>query len=190
MMNQLTYPITEDIIYIDARDAEAFRQGHLTNSINFTRSNMNKYGYLIPDSKAHVLVIDEALEEEVSALKAQVFHGDMRGYILDTDIPKADLVESKTISAADFLALPGGDYILLDVRHPGEITRPAPEKALLSLPLETFNFQHPSFSSEKTIYTLCGSGNRGTLIASLLKLRGFDAVVIEGGIKAIQEKQA
>ncbi len=185
-MKQLAYPIAEDAIIIDVRDAESFRQGHLENSINFTKTNLNKHGFLIPDSDEHVLVIDQSQQEEVAALEEKIFHGNISGYILDTQIPEEDLDQSPVISAKDFLDLPGDDYILLDVRHPDEITLPAPEKALLSIPLETFNFQHPSLLSDKTIYTLCGSGNRGTLIASLLKYLGFNAVVIDGGMKAIQ----
>lgn len=47
------------------------------------------------------------------------------------------MVTSAEITAADFLQLPDDqDYVLLDLRHPDEITRPAPEKNLVNIPLE------------------------------------------------------
>ncbi|HBY90755.1 MAG TPA: hypothetical protein DEO37_10005 [Aerococcaceae bacterium] len=39
------------------------------------------------------------------------------------------------------------------------------------------------------MYTLCGSGNRGTAAASYLETLGFQPIIIDGGMKAIQDER-
>lgn len=92
----------------------------------------------------------------------------------------------ESISASDFLHK-SDDFILLDVRYPDEITRPAPEKNLVNIPFEELVDNHQSLDTSKQIYTPCGSGKRSTAAASFLESKGFDPKVIEGGMKAIQE---
>lgn len=189
-MNHLTYPIGEAAIIIDIRDEKSYRSGHLPGSISFTVRNMKRFEYLIPDAESYVIVTDEARLDELRNIQEHFTHLLICGFLLDTDLPKEACVQSETISAKDFLALEGDDYLLLDVRHPSEITRIAPDKQLLSIPLQSFNLQQPALLSDRKIYTLCGSGNRATLIASLLKLSGFNTTIIEGGMKAIEAIRA
>ena len=110
----------------------------------------------------------------------------LAGYLLIADVPQADLQTQATITAADFINLPAGDFTLLDVRHPDEITRPAPEKQLQNIALEELAFNYERLQPGQTIYTLCGSGNRATAAASFLAVKGYQPVVIEGGMKAVQ----
>src|SRR5699024_7632047 len=79
------------------------------------------------------------------------------------------------------------DYILLDLRHPDEITRLAPEENLINIPLEDLPSTYQKLDKDQKIYTLCGSGNRATAAASFLANKGYKPVVIEGGMKAVQE---
>lgn len=102
------------------------------------------------------------------------------------EIPKEAIHHSDTITAAAFLKKES-DFILLDVRHSDEITRPAPEKNLVNIPLEDLAANYQELSQSKEVYTLCGSGNRGTISASYLETKGFQPIIIEGGMKAIQE---
>ena len=64
------------------------------------------------------------------------------------------------------------DYILVDVRHPDEITRPAPEKNLVNIPFEDLVNDYQSLDTSKQIFTLCGSSNRSTAAASFLESKG------------------
>ena len=69
---------------------------------------------------------------------------------------------------------------------PDEITRPAPEKQLQNIALEELAFNYERLQPGQTIYTLCGSGNRATAAASFLAVKGYQPVIIEGGMKAVQ----
>ena len=112
---------------------------------------------------------------------------ELSGYILFEEIPNSELRQSDTISAKDFLDLEG-DYTLLDVRNPSEITRIAPKNNLKSIPFEDLPTSHQSLNNSKHIYTLCGSGNLGTAAASYLETLGFQPIIINGGMKAIQDE--
>ena len=113
---------------------------------------------------------------------------ELSGYILFEEIPNSELKQSDTISAKAVLNLEG-DYTLLDVRNPSEITRIAPKNNLKSIPFEDLPMSHQSLNNTKHIYTLCGSGNRGTASASYLETLGFQPILIEGGMKAIHDER-
>lgn len=183
-INQIAYDNLQDELVIDIRDNTTFRQGHLPNSLNVTAKQKDKYwDSLVKDEAELVLVTEDEpplVDFEDSSAK---------GYILFADIPQANLVTSSEITAEDFLQL-DGNYTLLDLRHPDEITRPAPKKNLVNIPLENLADNLDQIDSDKDIYLLCGSGGRATAGDAYLKSHGFDHThVIEGGIKAVIQAQ-
>ena len=109
------------------------------------------------------------------------------GHLLINNIPKEQLQQSDTIPAKAFLNLPpSGQFTLLDVRHPDEITRPAPQVNLINTPLEDLSKNNSSLAKEKAVYTLCGSGHRGTTASSFLEMKGYHTVIIDSGMKGIE----
>lgn len=176
---------------VDVRSQTDFQAGHAKGSLNLTPSNVSKYGlnFLATDQAITFVIGDdspEALTELTDNTKA-IGLTNVQGYVLFTDLPADALQTIETISAEDFLALPTDDrFTLLDLRQAAEITRPAPEKNLINIPIEELATDYTKLGEKQTIYTLCGSGGRATAAASFLSEKGYQPIVIEGGMKAVQ----
>lgn len=188
-MKKLNYLDTQDLQLIDIRTPNEFHAGHAKDSLNFNPSNFKSFAH-------HFLSLDQAIafvlaEEnpvdvnDLNTLAQEQGYTQIKGYILADEIPAEDCQTSATIPADEFF-IQKDDYTLLDLRNPAEITRPAPEANLTNIPLEELAARYQSLDSKKTIYTLCGSGNRATAAASFLTDKGYHPVVIKGGMKAIQ----
>lgn len=179
--------------FVDIRSASQFQENHVRGSLSLNLKNFAKYGdYLLSKENELQLIVDENTKQDAEKMKEN------KAFQWSTEdkeiiaVPDTDLASSKTISGEEFINLET-DYVLLDVRNPNEITRPAPEKNLVNIALEDLPNRLEQLDKSKTIYTLCGSGTRGTTSASFLVNNGYNAVVIKGGIVAIykaQEKQA
>lgn len=190
-MRHLAYQATTPYQWIDMRSQTAFQAGHIKGALNLIPENIKKYaGDLLQAKQPIALVLDADLEKQLTELELQIDSQgftQLAGYLLIADVPQAVLQTQATITAADFIDLPAGDFTLLDVRHPDEITRPAPEKQLQNIALEELASNYETLKTGQTVYTLCGSGNRATAAASFLSAKGYQPVIIEGGMKAVQE---
>lgn len=189
-MKKLNYTNIKEQAIIDIRSQHDYQKGHLKNSLNLNPGNFKKYAKYYYTSDQPILFVVGKVEqgelENLSTLAKEMGFTQITGYILADEIPNEDLQKMNTIPVKDFLNK-DDDYILLDVRQPDEITRPAPEKNLVNIPFENLVNDYQSLDKGKKNYTLCGSGNRSTAAASYLVGKGFKPVVIEGGMKAIQE---
>lgn|SRR5699024_1851601 len=189
-MKKINYKEIKDQQLVDVRPQHDYQAGHIKKSLNLNSGNFKKYAaYYINLNKPVVFIVDSEDKdklEELSKVADELVISQLDGYLLIDEVPKENLKTTETIPAGDFLNK-SDDFILLDVRHPDEITRPAPEKNLVNIPFEKLVDKYQSLHTSKQIYTLCGSGNRSTAAASFLESKGFDPKVIEGGMKAIQE---
>lgn len=190
-MKQLNYNDLQEVQLVDLRPQFAFQEGHIKGSLNLILRNFETYSEIYLDKEEDLIfVVDqydkEDLDEAIEVANRKGFN--LLGYVLIENIPEEDLVTLDTVPASDFLDNEE-DYILLDVRHPDEITRPAPERNLVTIPFEELNKKLDDIDADKKIYTLCGSGNRSTAAASYLESEGYHTSVIEGGMKKIQEEQ-
>lgn len=167
---------------VDIRPAASYRAGHLPHAIHITATNFPKYANQVLNLDQPITWIYDG--ESEADLKELWREGDRQTSI--DDLNADDFIQTPTIPATDFLDLKG-DYTLLDVRQAAEITRPAPEKNLYKAPLDEISQHVGQLDSNKAVYTLCGSGNRATTAASYLNHLGFEAIVIEGGAKALTE---
>ena len=189
-MKKINYKEINDQQLVDVRLQHDYQAGHISKSLNLNPGNFKKYAtYYINLSKPVIFIVgskDNDKLEGLSKVADELGISQLDGYLLIDEVPKENLQTTETILAGDFLNK--SDYfILLDVRHPDEITRPAPEKNLVNIPFEELVDKYQSLDTSKQIYTLCGSGNRSTAAASFLESKGFNPKVIEGGMKAIQE---
>lgn len=182
-MKKITFLDITDQQLVDVRSQQAFQEAHLKGALNLNPGNFKKFARYYLDSQRPLVFISEN-SEELSAIP-QAFED--ASYLTIADIPSDKLEKVETISAEDFLK--EEDFILLDVRHPDEITRLAPEKNRVNIPFDELVTAYPSLDKSKKIYTLCGSGNRGTAAASFLLNKGYTPIVIAGGMKAMQEVQ-
>lgn len=177
----------DHIQFTDLRDQHAFQEGHLKGALNLNIKNYGKYSdELIKKNHEIVLIVDENSTQLLDEFEEKFGSENVSGYLVNEEISKEDKEAIETVSPKEFLENEE-DYILLDVRHPDEITRPAPEKNLVNIPLEDLNTHLNDLDQSKDIYTLCGSGNRATTTASYLVAHNFNPTVIEGGMKGIEE---
>jgi len=189
-MRKMNYKDITNQQLIDVRTQHGYQAGHIKNSLNLNPGNFKTYAPYYLDLNQPVIFIvgseEEAHLEELSEFADELGFTQNNGYLLIDEVPKENLQTTETIPAEEFLNK-SDDFILLDVRHPDEITRPAPEKNLVNIPFEDLVDNYDSLDTSKQIFTLCGSGNRSTAAASFLESKGFNPGVIEGGMKAIQE---
>ncbi|MGO4938207.1 rhodanese-like domain-containing protein [Fundicoccus sp. Sow4_H7] len=169
---------------VDIRNQLAFQNGHLDGALNLIPRHFNQFLSTYVGDEAVVVVTDDA-----DALDELDSNEQIRGYLLAEEIPAEVLVQLQTISAADLLQS-DDEFVLLDVRRPEDITRPAPEKNLVSIPFAELPGRLAEIDQALPIYTLCGTGNSATAVASYLVKHGFRAKVVEGGMKAVQEEQS
>lgn len=182
-MKKIHFPDITDHQLVDIRSQQAFQEGHLKGALNLNPGNFKKFARYYLDSQRPVVFISENSEE-----LAAISHSfEDASYLEIADIPSDKFEKVDTISVEDFLK--EEDFILLDVRHPDEITRPAPEKNLVNIPFDELVTAYKALDNSKKVYTLCGSGNRGTAAASFLLNKGYMPIVIAGGMKAMQEIQ-
>ena len=189
-MRKINYKDITNQQLIDVRTQHGYQAGHIKNSLNLNPGNFKTYAPYYLDLNQPVIFIvgseEEAHLEELSEFADELGFTQNNGYLLIDEVPKENLQSTGTIPAEEFLNK-NDDYILVDVRHPDEITRPAPEKNLVNIPFENLVNDYQSLDTSKQIFTLCGSGNRSTAAASFLESKGLNPKVIEGGMKAIQE---
>ena len=189
-MRKINYKDITNQQLIDVRTQHGYQAGHIKNSLNLNPGNFKTYAPYYLDLNQPVIFIvgseEEAHLEELSEFADELGFTQNNGYLLIDEVPKENLQSTGTIPAEEFLNK-NDDYILVDVRHPDEITRPAPEKNLVNIPFENLVNDYQSLVTSKQIFTLCGSGNRSTAAASFLESKGLNPKVIEGGMKAIQE---
>lgn len=187
-MKNLTHSDINGQQLVDIRSQLDYQAGHLNHSLNLNPKNFTKYApYFLSENKPLLFIGDNERElEDIYALASDMGFNTIEGSINISDIAPEAIQKSETVSAESFLK-DTEDYILLDVRNPKEITRLAPEKNLIHIALEDLPTNYSKIDTKKTVYTLCGSGNRGTSAASYLESKGYKTSVIEGGMKAIQE---
>lgn len=189
-MLQVNYDSKADVQYIDTRDKEIFQQGHLTGALNLNPTNFETYGPSLLDSKLPLVLIleteDQELYKEYQEISEKETLSLIEGYILTSQIPSEKIQKMEAIAAEDFMQKEG-DYILLDVRTSEEITRLAPEKNLKSIPLQELSERYSELDAKLPIYTLCGSGTRATAAGSFLEGKGYQPIVITGGMKAVED---
>lgn len=184
-----------DVVMLDTRNADVFRQGFIPNSINIGLDGQFApwVGALIPDVKQEILLITEpGKEEETVTRLARVGYDYVVGY-LNGGIEAwknagKEVDKIKRITAEEFeKEVSISNDIVVDVRKPGEYEAEHIENAV-SIPLDFINEQLASYPKDKHFYMHCAGGYRSMIAASILKSRGYDNFTeIAGGFNAISK---
>ena len=186
-MTRFDYDAAADVQYVDTRDKEDFQKSYLKGALNLNLANFETYGpFLLDQDQPLVLILEKEDEELAQDYQEKSEGGDLpsfEGWLPVSDLPEDQLQKMESISVEDFMEKEG-DYILLDVRTSQEITRPAPEKNLQSIPLQELAERYMELDAG-----LCGSGTRATAAGSFLVDKGYQPVVITGGMGAVEEYQ-
>jgi hydroxyacylglutathione hydrolase len=169
---------------LDVRPFEDYAAGHVAGAINVPVSGSSfgtKVGFvLLADEPVvlHVRTPDEAIEAAWKLWAIGLF--DIAGYVLEA--PAAERLATVDIAELKRL-LDEGKVQLVDVREAGERdeayipgSRNVPYRLMRKL-------RGDGLELDKTIVTICESGARAGIAASLLQREGFDVrAVSPGGI--------
>ena len=174
-----------DSVVLDARPARAFAAGHVAGAINVPVSVSGfgtKAGFVLSPDETLVLHAGSAEEAADAAAKLHaVGFFDLAGYLLDPPTPEkvepVEIEELERLVAADAVEI-------VDVREPYERddgfipgSRNVPYRTIRALAEELHN--------GRPVVTICESGARAGVAASVLAAAGVDArPVLEGGIPA------
>ena len=169
-----------DGLVLDVRPVPAFAAGHRPDAISVALdggSFATRAAFVLDAAEPVVLQArsrDEA--ERAARLLWAVGLFETRGYVLE-----GDGVKLPTLTTAELAALlERGDPQVLDVREPTEREHEAP--GALRVPYRELPLgAPPGLDPERPVYTICASGARAVLSASLLARRGFDARAVVGG---------
>ncbi|MBV1757675.1 MAG: MBL fold metallo-hydrolase [Dethiosulfatibacter sp.] len=179
----------DDILLIDARSKEGYIGGHIPGSIFLPKGNLSAFlgSIYLPEEKI-AFVIDGMMGEmeEIYWYCRRMGFDNIVGYLpegIEMWQQKGHAVDQlATISAKEYKEMPkGDDFILLDIRDYFEMEKRDPDKNKVSIPLKSLYDNIDKLNKDKTLYILCGSGNRSTTAAAYLKMRGYDVIVITGG---------
>jgi hydroxyacylglutathione hydrolase len=179
----------EDVVILDLRRPEAFGGAHIPNAINMGAGlNLSLWAAWLLDGNQRIILVNDG-GDDVESRRALVRVGldRIEGY-LDGGFPAwidAGLEFSRTlqVSIQEVAARPD-EVLLLDVRSDDEWRtghiQGAKHEMLGDLPhvMERLDRRRP-------VITVCGSGYRSSIAASLLERKGWsDVKSMDGGMGA------
>jgi glyoxylase-like metal-dependent hydrolase (beta-lactamase superfamily II)/rhodanese-related sulfurtransferase len=165
---------------LDARPVEAFAAGHLAGALNVPVSGTRfgtKAAFVLDDAPTVVAATDAG--EAAAAIRGlrSVGHLDVAGYVLGDGPEKLELL---SVEQLDDLLERGAE--LIDVREKDERDT-AYIAGSRNIPYRLLALGANDLPRDRPIVTICESGPRAAIAASILSARGFDAhPVVNGGI--------
>jgi len=181
---------TEALI-IDTRSKDAFRTGHVPNSIfiGVDGSFATWVGTLIPDVKQEILIVaEEGKIEEVITRLARVGYDNAKGYLKGgfaawkKDGRDYDTIKSVTTDELASIK----EAKVVDVRKASEFNSEHVVGAI-NAPLDYINESSKNLVEETPYYVHCASGYRSLVFISILQARGYRNLVdVMGGFKSIK----
>jgi len=173
---------------IDTRAAPIFGAGHFPGSLNIGIGSAmfsTWVGFIIPGGTPIALVVGSPKDAEKARLElARIGFDDVAGYTLAEDLKASQQLSQ--LSACDLQReiADGAAPLVLDVRTPGEWQKDRIEGAR-HIPLPQLPTRIAEVPRGRTIVTICGSGYRSSIAASLLQRDGLQRVRnVMGGMSA------
>ena len=177
-----------DAPVLDVRPPEAFFAGHTAGAINVPVSGTsfaNRSGFVLTADEPLVLHASSRDEAEKAArgLRSVGFL-ELRGYVLSP--PAEERLEPVEVDELD--ALLAYDAQLVDVREADE-REDAPLPGSRHIPYRLVEAAAGDLPADRTIVTICESGARAAVAASILAAHGLDArPVAHGGFRDLRER--
>ncbi len=168
---------------LDVRPAPAFLDGHLQGAVNIPVSGSSfatKAGFVLDAAEPVVVLaatVDEA-QRAVRGLRAVAFGG-IAGYVLGAGPERGE-----TVTVDELPALVAAGAQVIDVREKDERdTGYLPGSR--NIPYRLLAICGADLPTDRPLVTMCESGPRAAIAASILVAKGYDArPVLEGGIAA------
>ena len=180
----------EDVIILDVRNQNEFRQGFIPGSIfiGLKGSFAPWVGSIIKDVNTKLLLVcDRGLEEEAILRLSRVGFDNCLGYLDGgisswTNSNNYDTIES---ISADDLSKIVERVSLIDVRKSGERSNGYLYNSK-HVSLDDFQDQIKEIDKNNNNYIHCAGGYRSMIACSLLKRNGYDSVIdVKGGFSSI-----
>lgn len=165
---------------LDVRPVEAFARGHLPGAISVPVSGSRfatKAAFVLDAARPVVLVAssEDEVEQATRGLRSVAFL-DLPGYVLDGGPETLELLPPDALGRV----LADGAW-LVDVREPDEAAAD-PVSSSRTIPYRELVGDRFDLPRDRPIVTICESGPRAVIAASLLAARGYDArAVFPGG---------
>ena len=178
-----------DVAILDLRRPEAFGGAHLPGAINIGASqNLSLWaGWMIGPDKRLVLVNDQGDDEESRRALVRVGLDRIEGFLHKGTSAwiEAGLEFMRTMQlSATEVNERGGDAQIVDVRNKKEWASGHIQHAI-HVPLGELPQRAGEISDQSPVITICGSGYRSSIAASLLQAQGFCNVSsMDGGMIA------
>ncbi|MFV9484878.1 MBL fold metallo-hydrolase [Christiangramia sp. ASW11-125] len=162
----------EDMLVVDTRDEETFKNGHLSNSINIMcRSEKDKFetwlGAIVKPEEAFYLVIEsvDQLEEVLERAAKIGYEKQIKGvYTLGEDLP----VESREFDLEDFKHNQN-NYTIVDIRNTSEVNEGKFFEDAIAVPLNELRDEVTEIPSHKPVVVHCAGGYRSAAGSSILE---------------------
>lgn len=191
--------IKDDVLAIDIRKKEGFIGGHIPGTIYMSpRSVTAVIGTMFSTEEKVVIIIDNNTKEleDVYWYLRRIGFDNIVGYVHNAidmweesgeEVKKLVTMSSKKFMAGEIEE----DYILLDIRKMEELEEDDPSQNRINIPIQTLYNSLNWLDKEKTIYIMCGSGEKATVAASYLYNSGYKSIVLTGGarmLKSLRQK--
>jgi hydroxyacylglutathione hydrolase len=165
-----------DALVLDVRPVDEFAAGHRPGAISVALdggSFATRSGFVVDPAEPVVLhVRSQAEAGEAARLLNAVGLFELRGFVRGAG---TETMQTITVPA---LARLDGNAQVLDVREETE----EPRTSWVAVPYRLLRIAPPKeLDPQRPVYTICASGARATLAASLLARQGFDARAVVGG---------
>ena len=184
----------EDAVVLDTRSAEAFGGGHIPGALNVDLHKdqfATRASWVLPTDKDVVLVLpsEDDLARAVSSLAA-VGQTVVKGFLLggmdawdSSGRPLEAVRQIPVVELHERIEAGSNPYTVLDVREPSE-WREGHIEGAINIPFHQLASHLDNVPSNKPVAAVCGSGNRSSIAASILKREGFEPVNVAGGMVA------
>ena len=179
----------DDATILDVRSAESFAAGHVPGALNVPVSGSGfgtKAGFVLDTDERIALHASSPAEAEAAAQRLRaVGFLDLEGYLADPETPETlDPVEVDELE--ELLASGAADVI--DVREHDEHDA-GYIPGTRHLPYRLMRAYGAAVADGKPVVTICESGPRAAIAASVLRAAGLDArPVLRGGIADWQRR--
>ena len=175
--------LAADASILDVRSKEAFAGAHLPGSLSIALDKVSSYAGWYLDYDKPVCLVANTHDEVGTAVRYLVRLGFedipafLAGGMLKWEVSGRPFGRMHAVHAEELVAMldAGEDFVLLDVRAPGEY-----EEGHLPTAVNIHMGELPRRTGEvpgdKRVVTFCGSGERATIAASILLMQGYERV--------------
>lgn len=203
VLNAFTYEeiiqFKDEVLLLDIRTKEAHIGGHIPDSIYMSKKSISTFlGAIFETDEKIVFVIDNNIDEleEIYWYCKRIGFDNILGYFPNAsgqwENNGEELEKVSTISAKKYRETSiDSEFILLDIRKSDEIEESDPDENRINIPLHNIYKCLAHLSYDLPTFVLCNSGERATIGYSYLKRKGYNPIVITGGVKmleALEEK--